>query len=567
MSLTPTEDDLDATPTEGDLGCLETWFENHQTALEYFRACLEPSDAERAVLRELGGKMAKVGSSPRSIVERLAPDFLQKRPHRESMAKAWLLAHPAQQLRDIADLFSYFVPDRWHPGKPSATDFVRRLGLPLVYAGVRNARLPDGEVAYAIPPLGDLHDYQEQVAAQLRATLTSKSPNNRGVVFLPTGTGKTRVAVQTLLDLVPLSGDRTTVLWVADRGELCEQAVATFREVWQARGFERRPHRAPMLHVFRGWGGRPVAVHGDGPRVLVASIQQLASRAESKPEELAALSETVWAVVLDEAHHAVAPSYTDVLVALGLQTRHGGTGANASIPVIGLSATPKRGVDEEHRRLLGRFYGRLVEPSDGFRDHDDFVQAEFLARTTVVPVDTGYELRGGRDDIEHLARFKTLSQGVLNRAASDPSRTARIVRDLEARLHDHESALVFACSVEHSNQIAYVLRARGITAASVDGTTHEGQRGRTIERFRRKELKVLVNCNLLTTGFDAPGVDLVALARPVESEGLYAQMVGRGLRGPRNGGTPHCTVVNYEDRLGPFSDLQVLREWFRLAWA
>ena len=129
-----------------------------------------------------------------------------------------------------------------------------------------------------------------------------------------------------------------------------------------------------------------------------------------------------------------------------------------------------------------------------------------------------------------------------------------------------ESVLVFACSVEHAHAMASVLSQRGIKAKALDGSTPRGVRQATIHAFKRQQFQVLVNCDLLATGFDAPNVDCVAIARPVGSRVLYAQMVGRGLRGVRNGGTDQCLVLDYEDSAGPYRDLDALRRDFRRVW-
>ena len=99
---------------------------------------------------------------------------------------------------------------------------------------------------------------------------------------------------------------------------------------------------------------------------------------------------------------------------------------------------------------------------------------------------------------------------------------------------------------------AALLRNRGRTAEAVDGSMRPQQRRRKIEDFRDGKTQVLVNCDLLTQGFDAPQVRALYIARPTFSPNRYIQMVGRGLRGPRNGGTRDCLVVNVADTFSQF---------------
>jgi superfamily II DNA or RNA helicase len=97
--------------------------------------------------------------------------------------------------------------------------------------------------------------------------------------------------------------------------------------------------------------------------------------------------------------------------------------------------------------------------------------------------------------------------------------------------------------------MAALLELRGISAKAVSGGTERGARRRYIESFRNGELRVLTNYNVLTQGFDAPAVRAVYVARPTYSPNLYQQMIGRGLRGPLNGGKAECLIVNVEDNV------------------
>jgi superfamily II DNA or RNA helicase len=103
--------------------------------------------------------------------------------------------------------------------------------------------------------------------------------------------------------------------------------------------------------------------------------------------------------------------------------------------------------------------------------------------------------------------------------------------------------------VEHAEVLALLLNraAGGEVAAAVSSRTHRGDRNDSIARFRNGELRFLCNVGVLTTGFDAPKADVVCITRPTTSAILYEQMVGRGLRGPLNGGTKSCLVLDVQD--------------------
>lgn len=114
--------------------------------------------------------------------------------------------------------------------------------------------------------------------------------------------------------------------------------------------------------------------------------------------------------------------------------------------------------------------------------------------------------------------------------------------------------MVFAASVENAQTLATLLTLHGRPAASIDQDTSPEDRRVAIERFKSGDLKVLTNYAVLSQGFDAPKTDAVYITRPTSSEVRYLQMVGRGLRGPKNGGTEEVLIVNMLDNIIEFGD-------------
>jgi superfamily II DNA or RNA helicase len=108
--------------------------------------------------------------------------------------------------------------------------------------------------------------------------------------------------------------------------------------------------------------------------------------------------------------------------------------------------------------------------------------------------------------------------------------------------------IYFGPSVLDAECMAFLLRQRGIVAAFVSGNTRDVTRRKIIADFKAGRVRVLCNCEVLTTGFDAPKVSHVIMARPTVSQVLYEQMIGRGLRGPRFGGTASCVIIDLEDK-------------------
>lgn len=460
---------------------------------------------------------------------------------------------------------------RWRRGSPSARKFVRTLGLPSPLAGKPVESLPDHEDIEAYPAAGPLHSYQEDIARGMIEVLSGKTARQRrAVVWLPTGTGKTRVTVETLLMNCRLEAPRNCILWVANREELCEQAIEAFKQMWTVRGYETPSAGhggVPVLRFHRMFGSRTWQDLTTLPTIVIASIQSLVSRIKDEEYEefLAIIGRRCSAIVFDEAHHVVAPGYTRVMRALGLTGRYNYLGDNQATapPLFGLTATPSRAGDDETRQLSRRFGGRLLEPQPPFQRIEEFARQGYLATPTHEVIQTGAQIRLNKKELEHVQTFHTLPAKALEKLGANEQRTVAILNDLEPRLTNLRSVLVFACSVQHARIMAEVLVRRGHSAAVLHGATPKAVRWNTIRQFRLGRIQILVNCSLLTTGFDAPNVDAIVLARPVESRVLYAQMVGRGLRGPHNGGTEHCLVLDYEDAAGEFPDLDALRETFR----
>ena len=151
-----------------------------------------------------------------------------------------------------------------------------------------------------------------------------------------------------------------------------------------------------------------------------------------------------------------------------------------------------------------------------------------------------------------------------DRIAQSAERTKRIVEAYEAHIDPSWPTLIFATSVEHAKTVAALLNARGVKSRAVSGATEISTRRRVVEEFRNGGIQALVNYGVFQEGFDAPKTRAIIVARPVYSPNLYFQMIGRGLRGVRNGGGDRCLILNVRDnienfkRVLAFSDLDWL---------
>lgn len=490
-----------------------------------------------------------VGGSRKALFSQLTEATREAIPSKlsdQALAALTLAVHGPtilSRLRDVLEAEGLDPPGRW-AGEPALT-FVLELGFPAEFAASANIRRAAEWIVNGPIHLPPLHDYQDDILGSLEQLFDSGVGRRRAVVSLPTGGGKTRVAAEAIVRLILNGEGKRTVLWVAQTDELCEQAVQCFRQLWVNVGSLEED-----LRIVRLWGGQnnPAPPEANEPVVVVASIQTLNARLDV--EQLDWLAQP-GVVVIDECHHAIAPSYSSLLRWLDVQT---GTESEREEepPVIGLSATPWRGYDDdESRRLAARFDQRWL-PTDQHQLHQDLLERKVLAKLTYHPIRYDKVVELSDAEIRHLDQYKELPESFVERIGADPDRNERIIESVLKS--PAASILLFANSVKHAQYLAARLHLAGCPAAAVSGETDRLARQHFIRRFKSGELKVLCNHSVLTTGFDAPKADMILISRPVMSPVRYMQMVGRGLRGPKNGGTERCRIITVEDNILNYRD-------------
>jgi len=305
-----------------------------------------------------------------------------RRGTKQELATALVLQHGIDLLSNeqiriaVGKACKIKVPQRWHPGGRTATEFVAKAGLPSLLAGLpRDDMAPPSEYLEGRFTLRPLEDFQREVSAAMTAVI--KISGERSIVSLPTGAGKTRVAVESIRDWLTERYDPATmvvsrgaVLWLADTEELCEQAYACFKQVWEA-----STQVAPLLLV-RFWGRytQDLERHRDAlakvlhsPCVLISTPQRVVNLLKGDSAQartvVADLRKSLGTLIVDEAHRAAAPSYREIL--RGLVTD--GT------PVVGLTATPFRMEynpkdQDAGTKELSQLFPRLIEPTQTLGD-------------------------------------------------------------------------------------------------------------------------------------------------------------------------------------------------------
>ena len=478
-------------------------------------------------------------------------------------AEAAIATYDVGALRHYRHSLSHLDPPRQWAGSYTTVDFVRSLGFGPEWAGQRStSREPFVEVEgpYSLPPL---HPYQEKIAHNLISLLGSRySGGRRGLISLPTGSGKTRVAVQGIVDAIRERDYSGGVLWIADRDELCEQAVESWCQVWSNRGVQAAP-----LRVSRLWKGQKNPTPVPGQHVIVASIQTLYRRIPRLNYNDGLLSD-FRLVVFDEAHRSIAPTFTRTMRQLGLTYRR-----RTDEPfLLGLTATPYRGHNEEETERLAKRYAQNRLDSGVFASDDAEDVTRELQDMRVLAEADHKIIEGGQFSLRDDELRKMLDEKLpwLPRRleidiALDRERTRRIIAAYNVHVRGRGwPTLIFATSVDHAKTLAALLEMSGVRARSVDAETPPVIRRKVVDDFRNEHIEVLVNYGVFREGFDAPKTRVIVVARPVYSPNLYFQMIGRGLRGPKNGGNERClilnvrdNIVNYEEKLA-FTELDWL---------
>ncbi|EPF2504996.1 DEAD/DEAH box helicase [Vibrio fluvialis] len=329
------------------------------------------------------------------------------------------------------------------------------------------------------------------------------------VIVLPTGAGKSLV----IAELARLAKGRVLVL--AHVKELVEQNHSKY-EGYGLKGA-----------IFSAGLGRKET----DQQVVFASVQSVVRNLDAFKNQFSLL-------VIDECHRVPddkSSSYQKVITHL--------LELNPGMKVLGLTATPYRlgmgWIYQYHTRGLVR-----SEESRFFRDCIFELPIRYLldegfltpARLIDAPV-LSYDFSQLKP--ANTGRYKESEMDLV--IEQSKRATPQIVQQIIQLAADKQGVMVFAATVRHAQEILGLLP-QG-ESDIVIGDTPSPERDAIIQRFKQRDLKFLVNVSVLTTGFDAPHVDLIAILRPTESVSLYQQIVGRGLR--LSPGKTECLVLDY----------------------
>lgn len=336
-----------------------------------------------------------------------------------------------------------------------------------------------------------------------------RQSDDAAVIVLPTGAGKSLV----ISELARIA--KRKILVLAHVKELVEQNSEKYKSYG---------HQASIYSA----GLKQKSLNH---QVTFASIQSIARNIDK-------LNEAYSLVIIDECHRISGDENSQYGQVINTLKQY-----NTGLKVLGLTATP-------YRMGMGWIYHRHYH---GFVRGDEMspfskcifelplrymIKHKFLTPPNIVDAAiTHYDFSSLKSD-----RFGRYDQQQMSQLLKDCERvTYSITKQIIDYSSNRQGVMVFASTVEHANEIISYLPKEN--SAMVIGDTDLKVRDEIIEKFKQRKIKFLVNVSVLTTGFDAPHVDFIAILRPTESVSLYQQIVGRGLRLSEN--KKDCLVIDY----------------------
>ncbi|MDP8241037.1 MAG: DEAD/DEAH box helicase family protein [Candidatus Hatepunaea meridiana] len=339
------------------------------------------------------------------------------------------------------------------------------------------------------------------------------------LIVMPTASGKSFIMAAFIREVLEAWRDQR-ILVLTHVKELIEQNYTELIGHWTL---------APAGIYSAGLNRREAQA-----QVLFAGIQSVHHRAE----ELQGFD----LILIDECH--LVPRKSDTMYRRFLDDM---ITINESVKIIGLTATHYRLDSGLLTEGDARIFTDVAYEVPVKRLIDEGFLSPLVTKAPNTKLDvSSVHMRGGEFINSELQ--SAVDQDDINRAA---------VREIIYYGKDRKSWLVFCTGVQHAYNIRDALRECNIVAETVTGETNTMERDYILEGFKSGEIQAITNCDILTTGFNAPGVDLLAVLRPTQSTGLYVQIAGRGMRiAP---GKDNCLVMDFAgniERHGPIDMVQ-----------
>lgn len=418
----------------------------------------------------------------------------------------------------------------------------------------------------------ELLDYQYYIKQRVLNNLNSEHLLERMLVHMPTGTGKTKTTMHIITNYINFTIKKQgIVIWIAHTTELLQQAYDTFESVWKHLGDGK-------INAYKLWGTKTIEkINQPLNGIVFCGLSKLMSIADSKPALYERLKMDCRLIVFDEAHKAAARKTQKVIE--GLMRMPAGYENRA---LIGLTATPGRTTEDtyDNNLLTNMFGNKLIYIDSTILNQINLGRLKALntvAETNIIkyfqerhilakmkPQKLTYKTEFSEKDIKILSSAlrdmgfddKEYTDEQLKVLARNKERNLAIMSQLRQLYLDKKPTIVFACSVDHAKMLAAMLTLEGIPNSLVLGDMEPMDRKHAIDLFkdRKSGVDIIINYEVLTTGFDSKNIKCVFITRPTKSIVLYSQMLGRGLRGPMMGGNEECDLIDIDDNLQAFDN-------------
>ena len=263
------------------------------------------------------------------------------------------------------------------------------------------------------------------------------------------------------------------------------------------------------------------SLHATGTAdITIASVQSINSK-----DRLDKFDPSNFKLVLvDEAHHIVAPGYLKILKHFGLDQKQQNSPA-----LVGVSAT--------FSRFDGVKLGSAIDEIVYHKDYVDMISDKWLSDVVFTTVESTANLSKVKS-----SAFGDFQTGELSQAVNTDKINDITVRSWMAKAPGRKSTLVFCVDLAHVSGLTQKFREYGFDARYVTGDTPKVERGEILDAFKNGEFPVLVNCGVFTEGTDIPNIDCIVLGRPTRSRNLLVQMIGRGMR--LHPGKKNCHIID-----------------------
>ena len=376
------------------------------------------------------------------------------------------------------------------------------------------------------------HPYQERVKEKV-VSLIAQNMNQKILASLPTGAGKTILALEIIVDILRvlrvLKNSRVNIIWLVSSKELAEQSLQSFKRLWKQKG----DHPVNCQRYFGDFNTLdPAGVS----TVTFATFGLIAARIDS-PEVKYLFQQSPF-LFIDEAHQSEAYTYEGAL------KKYRDNCPNYNI--IGLTATPFRGEDNEYLHFKQNF-NQFIQLTDGHGSILDSPITYLIEQGYLAEIDYRI-LNGSEGMVSESEHFRTLNHAVLYEC-----------RELRK---SKNNTIIFAKSKSHAIALSIFLKREGFINGLVVGETPDVIRKNHLSDFsnRSNELNILINHLILSTGIDVPGMNSIMILGDIESPSLALQILGRAMRGPKNGGNKKNTVYLTKQNYNRLCDFKLLEK-------